>query len=71
MATTRYTIDLDKAFDASLAKLAEKKGTTKADIIRRALATYSFLSTQTADNPQRKVSITNNEDKVLKDLMLP
>ena len=71
MKTTRYTIDLDKNFNDTLSALAERKGTTKAEIIKRALATYSFISGQAPANSDKKVSITNSEDKVLKDIVIP
>lgn len=71
MKTTRYTVDLDAEFDNTLSRLAEQKGTTKAEIIRRALATYSFLAAQAPINSQKKVSITDQNDHVLKDVVLP
>jgi predicted transcriptional regulator len=71
MATTRYTIDLDKEFDQTLSGLAESKNTTKAEIIRRALATYSFITRQTPSESGKKVSITDQADKVLKDIAIP
>jgi predicted transcriptional regulator len=71
MKTSRYTIDLDTAFDNTLSALASQKGTTKAEIIKRALATYSVLSAQAPINSKKKVSITDSEDRVLKDVVLP
>jgi len=71
MSTTRYTIDLDKDFDTKLTNLAREKNTTKAEIIKRALATYSVLSGQVADQQDKKVSITTKDDKVLKDVIIP
>lgn len=71
MKTTRYTIDLDEKFDQTLSGLAAEKGTTKAEIIKRALATYSFISGQTPADSDRKVSITTSDDKVLKDIVIP
>lgn len=71
MSTTRYTIDLDQTFDKTLSALAATKGTSKAEIIKRALATYSFISGQAPSESGRKVSITDYEDKVLKDIVIP
>jgi hypothetical protein len=71
MTTSRYTIDLDPMADNTLSSLAAEKGTTKADIIKRALASYSFISKQAPADSGRKVSITDAEDKVLKDIVLP
>lgn len=71
MSTTRYTIDLDRSFDQVLTNLAATKGTSKAEIIKRALATYSFISGQAPTNSSNKVSITDKDDKVLKDIVVP
>ena len=67
----RYTIDFGKDFDQRLSQLAKAKGTTKAEIIRRAVATYAFLAQQTEVEDGIKVSITDDEDQVLKDVILP
>lgn len=71
MSTRRYTIDLDPNFDATLSNLASQKGTTKAEIIRRALATYTVLTQQTMNQEGKKVSITDSTDHVLKNIMVP
>lgn len=71
MSTRRYTIDIDDTVDAILTNLTKSRGGTKADIIRRSLATYNFLTTQAPSNSGRKVSITDGEDKVIKDVVLP
>lgn len=71
MPTTRYTIDLDQTFDETLSELAATKGTSKAEIIKRALATYGYISGQASPASGRKVSITDNNDKVLKDIVVP
>lgn len=71
MKTTRYTIDLDEAFDGTLSRLAERRGTSKAEIIKRALATYSYISGQAGPDSGKKVSITSLDDKVLKDVVIP
>ena len=71
MKTTRYTIDLDPTFDQTLGRLAEEKHTNKAEIIKRALATYSYISGSMSTHPTQKVSITDQDDKVLKDIIIP
>ncbi len=71
MATTRYTLDLDQTLDRTLSGLAESKGTTKAEIIKRALATYKYISGETPADSGKKVSITDGADKVLKDIVIP
>ncbi len=66
----RYTIDVDEDFDKMLSNLAKEKGSTKADVIRRAVSSYSYLTNETGNDPNKKVSITNPDDKVLKDVIL-
>jgi hypothetical protein len=56
---TRFTIDIDDQFNKTLTELAGKGG-TKADVIRRAVQTYSYLKSE-APNDQnlKRVSITD------------
>ena len=68
---TRYTMDLDTQLDEALSELAARKGTSKADIIKRALATYNFISGQVSGNSDKKFSITTSDDKVIKDIVVP
>jgi predicted transcriptional regulator len=68
---TRYTMDLDKQLDDTLSDLAARKGTSKAEIIKRALATYNFISCQAPANSDRKFSITSSDGTVLTDIVIP
>lgn len=66
----RFTIDTDQQFDQNLDDLVTMTGGTKADVLRKALATYKYLKTED-QQPQNKVSITNKDNVVLKDVILP
>ncbi len=66
----RFTIDTDQQFDQNLDELVAMTGGTKADVLRKALATYKYLKTEDKE-PQNKVSITNKDNVVLKDVILP
>jgi hypothetical protein len=67
----RYTIDFDKDFDKTLSELVETTdATTKADVIRRAVASYSFLKKQQRTNKDAKIVITD-DDKLKKEVILP
>jgi hypothetical protein len=66
----RFTIDTDLQFDQNLTDLVNMTGGTKADVLRKALATYKYLKTED-QQPQNKVSITNKDNVVLKDVILP
>lgn len=68
--TTRYTIDLGIDIDAKLNALAAEKRTSKADIIRRAIEAYSYLVRNT-DGKNTKVAIANDDDRILKEIILP
>jgi hypothetical protein len=65
----RFTIDTDQKFDQNLDDLVNLTGGTKADVIRKALATYKYLKTEDQD-PESTVSITKN-GIVVKDVILP
>jgi hypothetical protein len=64
----RFTIDTDQQFDQNLNDLVNMTGGTKADVLRKALATYKYLKTE---DQQNKVSITNKDNVVVKDVILP
>lgn len=66
----RFTIDTDQQFDQNLNDLVNMTGGTKADVLRKALATYKYLKTED-QQPQNKVSITNADNQVVKDVILP
>lgn len=68
----KMTIKFGNDADKMLKELAEEKGTTKADIIRRALMTYKYLNNEIADG-EHNVSITSTtpERKTVKDVILP
>lgn len=67
----KLTIQFNSQVDKMLKELAERKGTTKVDILRRALSAYKYLDDETLDDSKR-VSVTSAKDnKILKDVILP
>jgi predicted transcriptional regulator len=64
-------MDLDPTLDEALSNLATRKGISKAEIIKRALATYNYISGQAPANSDKKFSITTSDDKVVKDIVIP
>jgi hypothetical protein len=67
----RYTIDFDKDFDNTLSELVKSTdATTKADVIRRAVASYSFLKKQQQSNKDAKIVITD-DNQLKKEVILP
>jgi hypothetical protein len=67
----RYTIDFDKDFDKTLTDLVDTTdATTKADVIRRAVASYSYLKKQQQTHKDAKIVITD-DGKLKKEIVLP
>ena len=67
----RYTIDFDKDFDKTLSELVEMTdATTKADVIRRAVASYSYLKKQQRAHKDARIVVTD-DDKIRKEIVLP
>ncbi len=66
----RFTIDLDDKFNETLTNLAN--GGNKADVIRRAVATYQYLKSEVPDgSTDKRVTITDNKGKVQHSVILP
>jgi predicted transcriptional regulator len=65
----KYTIQLSNTFDEILDQEAEAKGISKSEVIRRAVASYAYLSEEMKEG--RRVSITDKSGEVLKDVVLP
>jgi hypothetical protein len=51
-----------------LVELAKLDDTTKADVIRRALALYNYVHREAIDK-KLKLSITDDEDAIIKDIV--
>jgi hypothetical protein len=66
----KLTVEFNDKMSEILEKLANEKGTSKVDVLRKAVALYRYLDSETKDEKDRKVSITKG-DKVLKDVVLP
>ena len=67
----RYTIDFDEKFDKTLSDLVKATGaTTKAEVIRRAVATYSYLKKEQQAHSDAKIVISEN-DQIKKEIVLP
>lgn len=71
LSMPRYTIDFDDSFDKTLTDLVKTSdATTKADVIRRAVAAYSYLKKAQQAGKNAKIAITE-DDKVTKEIVLP
>ena len=65
----RMTLDMDDKFNQTLAELAQ--GTTKAEVIRRAIASYKYLKGELNGNDGRRISIRDASGNILNDVVLP
>ena len=69
----KYTIDFDDTFDKTLSDLKEgtlTDATTKAEVIRRAVATYKFLKGEIEKGGE--IAVTDKATgKVKKSIILP
>ncbi len=65
----KMTIQFDDSVNKILNELSEKKGMTKGEIIRRALATYKYLDHE-QDGYDTRVSITAGT-QIIKDVIIP
>jgi hypothetical protein len=67
---TRFTIDIDDQFNKTLESLAN--GGSKADVVRRAVQTYSYLKSEVPNSAaERRVSITDASGNIEKVVILP
>ncbi|MFO1350371.1 MAG: hypothetical protein U1F68_06700 [Gammaproteobacteria bacterium] len=64
----RMTIEFSDKVNAILNELADKDDITKVEVMRRALALYNYVQKEAIDK-DKKVSITDKDDTVLKDIV--
>jgi predicted transcriptional regulator len=66
----KLTVEFNDKMNDILEQLANEKGTSKVDVLRRAVALYRYLDSEQKQGEDRRVSITD-KDKVVKDIVLP
>ena len=67
----RLTIDVGSKIDARLTALAETKQTSKAEVIRNAIATYAYLDKEVNGPEGHRVAVADADGKVVKEVILP
>ena len=65
----RMTFDMDEKFNQTLSDLAQ--GTTKAEVIRRAIASYKYFKNELDGPHGKRISIRDSAGNVLNDVVLP
>lgn len=63
-----YTVEWGKALEDLVSNLSVKKGILKSEVVRRALASYAYFNELEAG---LKLSLTDKDDNVIKDVFLP
>ena len=66
----KLTVEFNDKMNHILEQLAEEKGTTKVDVLRRAVALYRYLDSEQKMDENKQVSITRN-GKAIKDIVIP
>ena len=67
---TRFTIDIDDQFNQTLTNLAN--GGSKADVIRKAVASYQYLKSEVPNqNSGKRIAIIDVDGGNRKDVVLP
>lgn len=66
----KTTVEFTDEVDRKLSQLAEKKGISKVDVLRRAIALYDYADSEASSDPSKALSITKN-GRAVKDIVLP
>ena len=62
----KLTVEFNDKMNDILEQLVDEKGTTKVDVLRRAVALYKYL-----DGEKKDGKITISQDSTTKDVVLP
>lgn len=63
----KFTIEFPDEVTELLDRLAAREGISRAEVIRRALALYNYAQQETVVK-KHKLSITDDQDKILRDI---
>lgn len=67
----KLTVQFGDKTSKDLKEFALEKGTTQTEILRRAIALYRYLDRETQKGDKRVSVTSSDEDKILKDVVLP
>jgi hypothetical protein len=71
---SRFTIDIDNTFDKTLSNLQDRSSaSSKAEVIRNAVAVYNYLKSATPKDPQTGLQVVSikDSDGAEKQVMIP
>jgi predicted transcriptional regulator len=60
----KLTVQFSDQADNVLNKISKRRGLTKSDILRRAIALYDYVDEETASDPKKRLSITKEGQTV-------
>jgi len=66
----KLTVEFSDGMTEVLNDLANGRNTTKVDVIRNALALYHYVYREVFKKKGRKLAISSEEDKVVKEIVL-
>lgn len=66
----KLTVEFSDGMTKVLEDLARDRSTTKVDVIRNALALYHYIYQEVLKKSGRKLAISSEEDKVVKEIVL-
>lgn len=68
----KYGFEISGSLEETFERMAKEKGLTKAELIRRALATYTFLDREARDDlGVARVEIAERDGKPRREVILP
>lgn len=66
----KLTVQFPTQTSEILSTLSTKEEITKTEVLRKALSLYKYLKEETSKQDGRKISITDKDDKILKDIVM-
>jgi predicted transcriptional regulator len=60
----KLTVEFNDQVDRLLNDLSQKKGLSKVDVLRRAIALYSYVEKEAASDPDKRLTITKDGQRV-------
>ena len=66
----RLTIQFPEKTSNILKEMAENEESTQTEILKRAVALYKYLGNEMKKEKGRKVSITDKNDKIIKEIVM-
>lgn len=69
IVSSKLTVEFNDEVSSLLEELAKKKGTSKVEVLRRAIGLYSYVSTEAGPTSENRLSITK-DGKQIRDIIL-